>query len=389
MYAAALRAVDPGDAVRRSFSSSDFDRAKKVFVVGAGKAGVAMTEAAVDILDDRLSAGVVSVPVPPTRADKRIGFFAGGHPVPTQGSIAAGQAVADLLARASEEDLVLALISGGGSALLELPQPGLSLADLQTTTDILLKCGATIHEINCIRARLSQVKGGGLARLARPARVLGLILSDVVGNALDIVASGPTVAVASSSADARAVVDKYRLQSILPFSVLECLKRQTPTEKSVNSSLWAVENRLIACNRMAGEAAVAAAEELGYEGHFLADDWQGEARDVGNRFARLLIDGAGNGPRCYVAGGESTVTVRGNGRGGRNQEAALAAAMAIAGRANIAMAAFATDGLDGPTDAAGAVVTGETIRRAGALGLDPRRYLDDNNAYPFFPPLAT
>ena len=296
--------------------------------------------------------------------------------------------MADLLAQTIDGDLVIALISGGGSALLELPQPGLSLADLQTTTDALLKCGATIHEINCIRARLSQLKGGGLARLAYPASVLGLILSDVVGNALDVVASGPTVPLASSTADARAIIDKYHLHSALPIAVLKCLKQQTSDEKSAYPSQQAVENRLIASNRLAGEAAVAAAKKLGYEAFFLADDWQGEAREVGNKFAQLLIDRAGHGPKCYVIGGETTVTIRGTGKGGRNQEAALAAAIALAGRPNIALAAFATDGVDGPTDAAGAVVSGDTVKRAGLLGLDPRQYLDANNAYPFFSALG-
>ena len=384
LWAAALRAVDPAAAVRRSFSVRDFADAKRVFVVGAGKAGVSMTEAVTDILGDRLTAGVVSVPVSPTRICERVIFIVGGHPVPNTGSIAAGQTIADLLAQTTEQDLVLALISGGGSALLELPQPGLSLAELQTTTGALLKCGATIHEINCIRARLSQLKGGGLARLAYPASVLGLILSDVVGNSLDVVASGPTVTLASSAAEARAIVDKYHLQPVLPIAVLECLKQQTSDENSAYPSPRAIENRLIASNRLAGEASAAAAKELGYESFFLADDWQGEARDVGERFARLLIEKAGHGPKCYVVGGETTVTIRGNGKGGRNQEAALAAAIAVAGRPNIALAAFATDGIDGPTDAAGAVVTGDTVQHADLLGLDPRQYLDDNNAYPFF-----
>ena len=385
---AALRAVEPAANVRRSFSNHDFADAKRVFVVGAGKAGVAMTEAAADILGDRLTAGAVSVPVPPSRICERVTFIAGGHPIPNAGSISAGRAMADLLAQTTDGDLVIALISGGGSALLELPKPGLSLADLQTTTDALLKCGATIHEINCIRARLSQLKGGGLARLSYPARVLGLILSDVVGNALDVVSSGPTVPIASSPNEARAIVDKYHLQTVLPIAVLQCLKQQTSDENSAYLSSRTVQNRLIASNRLAGEAGVAAAKELGYKGFFLADDWQGEAREVGGQFAQLLIDRAGQGPKCFVIGGETTVTVRGRGKGGRNQEAALAAAIAVAGRPNIALATFATDGVDGPTDAAGAVVTGDTVQRGRQLGLDPRQYLDANNAYPFFSALG-
>jgi glycerate 2-kinase len=413
LCAAALRAVDPAAAIRRSFSAADFADAKRVFVVGAGKAGVAMTQAAADILGDRLTAAVVSVPVKPTRTCERIVFIAGGHPVPNEGSISAGRAMAELLAQTTDADLVIALISGGGSALLELPHPGLNLADLQNTTDALLKCGATIHEINSIRARLSQLKGGGLTRSAYPARVLGLILSDVVGNNLDVVASGPTVPLSSSTEEPWAIVDKYSLQAVLPIAVLECLKHRPSDEKSarnsnrtlnpskialtpspspkgrgevllepINPSPQVVENRLVACNRMAGEAAAAVAKELGFEVFFLADDWQGEAREVAERFAQLLIDSAGHGPKCYIVGGETTVTIRGKGKGGRNQEAALAAAMAIAGRSNIALAAFATDGVDGPTDAAGAIVTGDTVKRAGLLGLDPQCYLDDNNSYP-------
>ena len=388
LRSAALRAVQPAEAVSRCFSPSDFAQAKNVYLVGAGKAGAAMTQAAAYILGDRLTAGVISVPVPPPRDLKRIAFFTGGHPLPNQNSVAAGRAAAELLARTTEQDLVLALISGGGSALLELPQTDLTLADLQSTTDALLRCGATIHEINCIRARLSQLKGGGLGRMAYPARVLGLILSDVVGNAFDTVASGPTAAVSSSPADAEAVIDKYHLQAVLPVSVLKCLKRQVSGEESADSVSLPVENRLIACNRMAGEAAAAAGNVLGFEGIFVADDWQGEAREAGRRFAQLLIDNSGHGPRCYVVGGETTVAVRGSGKGGRNQEAALAAAIAIAGWPNVALAAFATDGIDGPTDAAGAIVTGDTVDRARLLVLDPQQYLDDNNAYAFFSALG-
>ena len=388
MRDAALQAVDASAAVERAISAADFAHAERIFVVGAGKAGIAMTQAMVNILGDRLSAGVISVPALPSHASRQVSFIAGGHPVPTAGSIAAGQAIADLLAHTTTRDLVIALISGGGSALLELPQPGLSLADLQTTTNALLKCGATIHEINCIRSRLSRLKGGGLARLAYPARILGMILSDVVGNSLDIIASGPTVPIASTAAQVDAVVEKYRLHSVLSPKVLEYLKQQTTGERGAHPSPSVIENRLIASNRLAAEAAVAAAKKLGYDSFFLADDWQGEAREVGNRFARLMIDKSGKGAKCYVVGGETTVTVRGSGKGGRNQELALAAAIAIADRPNIAIAAFATDGVDGPTDAAGAIISGDTVMRARLLGLDPQQHLDDNNAYPFFSALG-
>ncbi len=397
LRAAALRAVDPSAAVRHFFSPTDIADAERVFVIGAGKAGVAMAEAAAEILGDRLTSGVVAVPDRPARASARITFIEGGHPTPTAGSLAAGRAVRDLLAQTSARDLVVALISGGGSALLELPKPGLALADLQITNDYLLRSGAAVHEINVVRQQLSQLKGGGLARLAHPAHVLGLILSDVVGNPLDIVASGPTVSASASAHEALAVIEKYGLRANLPPRVLQHLatdghpSRLTRRPLSFTSRL-SVENRLIASNRLAGEAAVAAAREMGFDAVFVADDWQGEARDVGKRFAEKT-GGVSKTPSVsppigLIVGGESTVTVRGTGKGGRNQEAALAAASVIEGQSNIVISTFATDGVDGPTDAAGAIVTGETIARAHALGLDPQKHLDDNDAYPFFAALG-
>ncbi len=360
-------------------------------MVGAGKAGVAMAEAAAEILGERLTAGVVSVPNLPSRSPERITFIQGGHPLPTEGSLAAGRAMAELLSQTTEQDLVIALISGGGSALLDLLHLSLTLGDLQITNRQLLKCGATIHEFNTVRTQLSQIKGGGLARLAHPARVLGLILSDVVGNPLGLIASGPSVPTTATRQDALHIIEKYDLSSALPPSVLQHL-RSAPTVRSddFSRSPRNVENRLIGSNRLAGEAAVAAARELGFQATFVADDWQGEARQVGERFARLVAQAAGEDigpsarPTCFVAGGEATVTVRGNGTGGRNQEAALAAARVIAGQRNVAIATFATDGVDGPTGAAGALATGDTVGRARALGLEPRRYLEDNDTYSFF-----
>jgi hydroxypyruvate reductase len=310
--------------------------------------------------------------------------------------------MAELLSHTTERDLVLALISGGGSALLELLQPGLGLADLQSVNAQLLRCGAAIHEINTIRKRLSRIKGGGLLRLAHPARVLGLILSDVVGNPLDLIASGPTVAAADDSRggadEVASLIAKHRLAEVLPDNVLRALYSSNPSvtrEGAAQSVAASVENRLIASNRLAGEAAAQAARRLGFNAHFIADDWQGEAREVGRRFAALLpspggrgVGGEGELPACFIVGGESTVTVRGGGKGGRNQEVALSAALAIAGRPNVVIAALATDGIDGPTEAAGAVVTGDTVARARALSLDPQRCLDDNDAYPFFSALG-
>ena len=396
LRAAALRAVDPASAVRRFFSPADFAEAGRIFVVGAGKAGAAMAQAAAEILGERLTAGVVAVPQLPASAPERITFVERGHPTPTAGSLLAGRAIADLLAQASARDLVVALISGGGSALLELPVAGLSLADLQITNRQLLLSGAAVHEVNAVRQRLSQLKGGGLARLAYPARVLGLILSDVVGNPLDSIASGPTVPATASPRAALAVVERYHLRGRLPHTVLQHLESALSTSVEFVPS---VDNRLIASNRLAGEAAAAAARELGFEAAFVADDWQGEAREAGERFARLVLQkargqggplqsGAGGRPACLIVGGETTVTVRGAGKGGRNQEAALAAALVIDGLPNVAVSTFATDGVDGPTDAAGAIAMGDTLAHARALGLDPQKHLDDNDSYSFFSTLG-
>ncbi len=403
LRAAALQAVDPYAAVRRYFSADDVAQAERVFIVGAGKAGVAMAHAAAEIAGDKLAGGVISVPQIPSQTAHRLTFIAGGHPLPTKGSLAAGRAMAELLTQTTEHDLVVALISGGGSALLELLKPGLTLLDLQSLNQQLLKCGATVHEINLIRKRLSQIKGGGLLRLAHPARVLGLILSDVVGNPLDIIASGPTVSSeAADRADTLAIVDKHHLRAGLPMSVLAYLTAPLPPSAF---GLPPCENRLIASNRRAGEAAARAARALGFDAHYLADDWQGEAREVGRRFAELLASpplpplpteplvgrggrGRGWGVRALIVGGESTVAVRGAGRGGRNQEVALSAVLSIAGQPHLVVAAFATDGVDGPTKAAGAIVTGETVARARALGLDPRAYLENNDAHTFFAALG-
>ncbi len=381
---AALRAADPAAAVRRFLTREDMVCSDRIFLVGAGKAGVAMARAAEEMLEDRISAGVVSVPDLPAQPVKNVEFIQGGHPLPTPGSFAAGEAISRLLDQTTEADLVLALVSGGGSALAELPRPGFPLEDLQTTNRRLLESGASIREINCIRSPLSLLKAGGLARRAHPARVLSLILSDVIGNSLETIASGPTVDRRYSSEEIDAVLGKYHFREVLPLSILKSLDQYCADVPVPLPSATRVENRVIASNRQAGAAAGAAAERLGFRLEYLADDWAGEAREAGKRFAELLIDASKRGPACCIAGGETTVTIRGDGRGGRNLEAALAAAIALNGRRDIALATLATDGVDGPTDAAGAIVTGETVERARRLEMEPVQYLEHNNSYPFF-----
>jgi glycerate 2-kinase len=264
---------------------------------------------------------------------------------------------------------------------------------LQSVNQALLKCGAAIQEINLVRQQLSEIKGGGLLRLAYPASVLGLILSDVIGNPLNLIASGPTVPAEVMPADARGVIEKYQLGPVLPAAVLGCLAKRDTTLEALRPQF--VANRLIASNRLAGQAATDQAKDLGFAARWVADDWQGDARQAGNRFAEMITRApepapleAGGRAKAFVVGGETTVVVRGRGRGGRNQEAALAAAMVISGLPGVAVATLATDGVDGPTDAAGAVVTGDTVTRARRLGMDPQAFLDDNNAYAFFAALG-
>ena len=376
----------------RSYDLAAVDR---VLVVGAGKAAAAMAAALHSILGDRLSGGLVVTKYGYASAGTGpIKLVEAGHPVPDEAGVAAARQMADLLAGGTGQDLVLAIISGGGSALLALPAAGISLADLQTTTDLLLRSGAPIGEINAVRKHLSQVKGGGLARLAAPSPVLGLILSDVVGDPLDAIASGPTAPDPTTFADAWAALERYGLTEQVPAPVRSRLqvgqRSDLPETPKPGAPLFdKVQNILVGSNRLAAEAAALEAQSWGLNALLLSTFVEGEARQVARvagALAKELVhyDRPAPRPACLVWGGETTVTVRGTGRGGRNQELALAAALALDGVPNVLLAALGTDGTDGPTDAAGAVVTGETVARARALGLDPAAHLTNNDAYPFF-----
>ena len=403
---AALAAVEPGAAVRRFVerrgerliaAGRDYDLAavERVLVVGAGKAAAAMAAALHSILGDRLNGGLA--------VTKHGHAFAGagpvelveaGHPLPDEAGAAAAQRMAAMLAGGSGRDLVVAIISGGGSALLALPAAGISLADLQATTDLLLRSGAPIGEVNAVRKHLSQVKGGGLARLAAPNPVIGLILSDVVGDPLDAIASGPTAPDSTTFADAWAVLERYELTGQVPRPVRERLLAGAQgalpeTPKPGDPLFERVHNIVVGSNRLAAEAAVEEAGRQGLNALLLSTFVEGEARQVARVAAALAremasFDRPAARPACLVWGGETTVTVRGGGQGGRNQELALAAALALDGTPGVLLAALATDGADGPTGAAGAVATGETVARARAMGLDPAAHLADNDAYPFF-----
>jgi glycerate 2-kinase len=406
ILAAGLAAVEPGAAVRRylrrdgvalfvgeqGYNLDDYDR---VLLVGVGKAGAPMAQAAADVVGDRLSAGVVVVkdePVTPVPAG--VAVFAAGHPIPDERGVAAAGQVAALLDQAGERDLVLALISGGGSALLPLPVEGVSLAEIQTLTGLLLRCGASIDEINALRKHLEQLKGGGMARRAAPATIATLILSDVVGSPLDVIASGPTVPDSATFANAYDVLQHYGIIDQAPAAIVRHLRRgiagDVPDTPKADDSLFKnVTNIIVGSNIQAAEAALARAKNYGMQTLLLSTYVQGEAREVGRVLAAIARQLATSEapipkPACIVLGGETTVTLRGDGRGGRNQELALAAITDLHGLDNVALVTLATDGGDGPTDAAGAVVTGATHIRAEQLGLQPHEFLARNDAYPFF-----
>jgi hydroxypyruvate reductase len=411
VLSAALAAVEPGEAVRRAFlrigdalivGDREYPLGvfRRVVVVGAGKASAPMAAAVEDVIDEWLPVeGSVTVRYGHAAPTRAVRVRQAGHPVPDAGGLEATRAIVDLLDDAGSEDLVVCVLSGGGSALLTLPAEGISLDALQRTTDALLRSGATINEINVVRKHLDVVKGGGLVKLAAPAHVITLVLSDVVGNPLDSIASGPTVADPSTFADAAGVLDRYALWGSVPDAVSRHLRGGRAgllpeTPKPGNRVFDRTQTVVVGSNLLACEAAAQAARDLGYATLVLTTFVEGEARDAGRVLAALLreVDASGHPlsrPCCLIAGGEPTVTVRGEGRGGRNQELALAAAFALRGLDRVLFASFGTDGSDGPTDAAGAWVDGATLDRAAALGLDAARALARNDSYPLLDRLGS
>ena len=364
----------------------------RVIVVGAGKACAPMARVVEDVLEDRVTAGLVTVKAGHTAPLRRIALREASHPLPDAAGAAAASEMLALVSGLRATDLVICLLSGGGSALLPLPRVGLSLDDKIRTTDLLLRSGADITEINTIRKHLSQIKGGQLARAAFPARLVTLVVSDIVGSPLDAIASGPTVPDTTTYADALAILAKYGLTDRVPPAVRATLRRgaeggEPETPKPGDPAFARSHVTIVADNATAAQAAVAEAARLGFHALLLSTYIEGEAREVGKALAGIAREVGATGhpvgrPACIVAGGETTVTVTGHGRGGRNQEVALGAARALAGLRGTLLVSFATDGTDGPTDAAGAVADGTTLARARARGLDPVRHLAENDAYP-------
>lgn len=409
IFRAALDAADPRAAVHRTMRREgnrlrvgtreyDLARVRCVFVVGFGKASAAMAQAVEEILGDKIERGAVTVKyghIAPL-ASPRIQLYEAGHPLPDANSLRGTQEILRWLDATSNDDLIVCVISGGGSALLELPVEGVSLDDLRATTDALLRSGATINEMNALRKHLSQVKGGQLARRAE-AQIISLVLSDVIGSPLDTIASGPTTPDSTTFSDALNVIERRGLRDQLPASVVQHIARgargeMADTPKAGDPIFARVQNVIVANNAMACDAAMHAAHAHGFNALLLSTFVQGEAREVAKILAAIAKEIVESSrpvalPACIIAGGETTVTVRGGGKGGRNQELALAAAIEISGLENGVILSAGTDGTDGPTDAAGAIADGTTVARAATLGMDARAFLSSNDAYDFFQPL--
>jgi hydroxypyruvate reductase len=406
---AAVAAADPLAAVQRAVRLDgrrlviddrpyDLPSDRRIIVVGAGKGSARMAAALEAILGERITAGVVTTKYGYFERLRRITLIEAGHPLPDAAGLDGAQRIAALVETAGAGDLVFVLISGGGSALLPMPADRITLREKIVTTDLLLRSGATITEVNTVRKHLSAVKGGRLARLAAPATVITLVLSDVLGNPLDAIASGPTVPDPTTFADALAIVDRFGLRGALPSSVRAHLEggaggRIPETPKPGDPIFDRAQTVVVGDITLGAGAARDRAESLGYHVRVLGTSTQGEAHEVGARFGTMLRGMRAPGgafdpqlplPFCLMMGGETTVTVRGHGKGGRNQELVLGAAPMLAGLAQVLVASFGTDGTDGPTEAAGAVADGTTLARAQTLGLDPGAALAENDAFPFF-----
>jgi hydroxypyruvate reductase len=392
IFDAALRASDVGPLVRHALRDMRLPARGRVLVVGAGKASGAMAATMEAELGDRIADGLVAVKDGYRAATRRIRLVEAGHPVPDARGEEAARQIRALAESAEADDLLLVLVSGGGSALTPAPAPPITLADKQEMTRLLLAAGANINQLNAVRKHCSLLKGGQLARAAAPARVHALLLSDVIGDPLDVIASGPTAPDGSTFAEALGILDRFDLRRRAPAAVVARLERgargEIPeTPKADDPVFHHVTNTVIGNNLLVVDAAAARARTLGYTPHVLTRALEGEAREVAGRLVALARQvRAGRGPvappACLIAGGETTVTVRGGGSGGRCQEWALAAAIEMDGTNGIVALAAGTDGTDGPTTAAGAVADGASAGRARAMGHDPAARLAANDSNP-------
>ena len=402
IFEAGLEAADPMVSIPRHLRVDgqilyagrgvyDLTNYKNLYVIGAGKAAAKMALAVEELLGERISGGIVIVKRGHTVPLRKLEIVEAGHPIPDQTGVNATETIVGLLRRTLKTDLILCLISGGASALLACPGAGLSLQDKQQTTQTLLNCGAKIHEINAIRKHISKVKGGRLAKLAYPATVVSLMLSDVIGDSVDIIGSGPTAPDSSTFSDCLSIIERYGVGEMIPGAVRRFLQKgaageAAETPKSADPIFDKVQNLIVGNNQSALSAAKERAGALGYHALVLSSSVEGEAKTVAIDHAAMAKDIlAGRGrvhrPACIISGGETTVTIEGDGLGGRNQEFALAVAVEIDGVEGVVALSGGTDGTDGLTEAAGAIVDGTTLQRAREEGLDARDYLRRNDSY--------
>lgn len=403
IFDAALEAADPIVSIKRHLRFEtdnlyagdrvyDLAHHDNVYVVGAGKATAKMALAVEALLGERITSGIVIVKRGHTMPLGKLKTIEAGHPIPDEAGVKSTEGIIALLKRAAENDLILCLVSGGASALLSCPVPGVTLQDKQQTTQTLLHCGARIQEVNAIRKHISEVKGGRLAGLAYPATVLSLILSDVIDDSIDNIGSGPTAPDSSTFLDCLSVIERYGIGKMIPNGVINFLEQGAAgkideTPKAGDPIFQKVQNLIVGNNQVAMLAARDRAEALGYHTTVLSSSIEGEARKVAIDhvvMAKNILSRSNQlRPACIISGGETTVTLQGKGMGGRNQEFSLAAAIEIDGMNGVVVLSGGTDGTDGPTDAAGAIVDGTTLQRARDRGLDARDYLQRNDSYPF------
>ncbi len=409
IFREALRSVNPSFIVKgyanKIHSYYSMKGFTKLIIAGFGKAAYQMAEAVEEMFDsDQISRGIVitkyghaekeksEVRSEKSEKLKKIRVLEAAHPVPDENGFKAAQEIIKLLEEADNKTLVLCLISGGGSALFVTPCDGVTLSEKQAITDLLLKAGADITELNSVRKHLSRVKGGRLAEIAYPAEIISLMISDVIGDKLDVIASGPTAPDPTTYQDALNVINKFNLLEKAPENVItafkEGIKGTIPdTPKHDNPVFDNVQNIVIGSNIIAIKAAKQEAEALGFDTEIISTELTGDAGEVGKWLAKKVLEERSNSSshsKCLISGGETTVIVKGNGKGGRNTELALKFAMEIDGIEGITFLSAGTDGTDGPTDAAGAFVDGKTISKAKELGLNPQEFLDNNDSYNFF-----
>ena len=406
IYTHAIAAVDPYSAVCQFFKRKgnkiiikgdsnlviDCDTIDAIYVVGAGKATARMAKAVEDIIGERIVEGIVVVKYGYREDLQYIQQLEAGHPVPDDNGLKASQKIIDVLGKAGERDLIISCISGGGSALLPYPVEPITLAQKQDLTQKLLKSGASIKELNMVRKHVSRTKGGNLALAAYPATVINIMISDVVGDDMDIIASGPFVCDTSTYADALAILEKYKLTGTIAHAIIEHIEKgahgeipETPKDENIFKN---VHNIIVASNSIACLAAYKKASELGYTPLFLSSMIEGDTGEAAcfhGAIAHEIIK-TGNPvqkPACIISGGETTVVVKGSGLGGRNMEFAMVMATLIE-NTSIVAASVGTDGTDGPTDAAGAIADGYTLSKAERMGLDINDYMNNNDSYHFF-----